>query len=73
MDAIGILGIHANPSMGGRHPSSSIKLLTMAELRDEPQVVWTFKVPQLGGQKVKTDEKVNPYPYRGGDKIIEKT
>jgi len=59
--------------MGGRHPSSSIKLLTMAELRDEPQVVWTFKVPQLGGQKVQTDEKVNPYPYRGGDKIIEKT
>ena len=28
---------------------------------------------QLGGQKVQTDEKVNPYPYRGGDKIIEKT
>ena len=45
----------------------------MAELRDEPQVVWTSKVPQLGGQKVQTDEKVNPYPYRGGDKIIEKT
>ena len=64
------------PSMGGRQWKTSIKLLTMAELRDEPQVVWTFKVPQLGmGQKVKTDEihEIHPYPYRGGDKIIENT